>query len=121
MKSLKRREFLISGTLACVGLLALAGCNSGTSASADNTGQGGNQNCGDGGQTQYTNPGHAHSVVTLTATQLSQAIDGDYQLMGGSHPHFFSLTGPDFASLASGQTVLKSDLEGHGHIIAISC
>ena len=81
----------------------------------------GNTSCDDGANAIYINPGHSHSTINLTAQQLLDRAEGNYVLMGGSHSHSFTLLAADFASLASGQSIQKIDLEGHGHILQITC
>lgn len=77
--------------------------------------------CDDGANAIYINPGHSHSTINLTAQQLLDRTEGNYVLMGGSHPHSFTLLAADFDSLANGQSLQKTDLEGHGHILQITC
>lgn len=80
----------------------------------------GTNSCDDGANAIYINPGHNHSAINLTTQQL-QDREGNYVLMGGSHPHSFTLLAGDFDSLANGQSIQKTDLEGHGHILQITC
>ena len=118
---MNRREFLSLVGMVTTGAVVLSACGQ---SSADGNGPSaglGNQSCGDGAASSYLNPGHAHTTLNLTAAQIAGAAPGDYELMGGGHPHFFRLTAQDFAALSQGQTVTKVDLEGHGHQLSISC
>jgi len=111
MESMHRREFLVGTAVAIAGAGAfLAGCGGSTTGTGTGT-------CG----TTYTNPGHAHTTAALSATQLANAVAGNYTLMGGDHSHAFSLTAADFTALKSRGTVQKTDSDGHGHIISITC
>lgn len=85
------------------------------------TDTGGGATCSQGATSTYTNPGHSHTTVQLTPQQLSDRIEGTYVLMGGSHNHSFELLTADYDQLLSSQTLFKMDLEGHGHILQISC
>jgi ABC-type Zn uptake system ZnuABC Zn-binding protein ZnuA len=102
---MNRRNFLIRSVSVGVGMLALSACGSSSTAKQTGGGASANESCGDGASTVYT----------------SNAVPGDYTLMGGSHPHDFSLTAQDFIDLRAGQTILKTDVEGHGHILSITC
>ena len=76
--------------------------------------------CTTGAGITYTNPGHAHTVMPLTQMELDDAVPGDYNLMGGGHPHMVNLTAQDFANINSGMTVSKTS-DTHGHTIDIVC
>lgn len=118
---MNRREFLMMVGVVSTGAIALTACGSGGGGGGEAQSLKGNLSCGDGGVSNYLNPGHAHTTLGLTAQQLAGAAPGDYELMGGGHSHFFRLTAADFTALKQGQTITKVDLEGHGHQLAISC
>lgn len=134
-----RRQFLTKMGSVGIGLLVAACAKESTSTSApsgDNTNQtpdaadrsgSGNNNgndaniCGQSIRTIYINPGHHHSTIQLSIEEATDAVSGDYILLGGSHSHAFRLTADDFLALQSGQSLQKEDLEEHGHIIEIKC
>lgn len=113
---MKRRDFIaraFGGILfSFISVRFLAGCGKEETASAPEAG-----GCG----VSYTNPGHAHTVVNLTAAEKTAGAAGTYTLMGGSHIHTFTLTAEDFTTLKAGTAITKPDLEGDGHIIKITC
>lgn len=123
---MKRRDFIVN-TVGIVGISLLqihCGGSSSDNSTPNPTGnnqQSGNPSCSNGAGITYTNPGHAHTTINMTVTEVSNAQAGDYTLLGGGHTHTFSLTAGDFATLKTGQMVSKTDNEGHGHIINILC
>jgi hypothetical protein len=122
MKNQSRRQFLVYLGAAGLGLGVLTACG-GTSAygGGSNNGQHGDGRCDNGAGIQYTNPGHAHVALNFTAAEVDGAAPGIYALLGGSHTHTFDIQAADFATIKGGGAVQKTDLEGHGHIISISC
>lgn len=126
---MKRREFLTTSLITLSSGLFLIRCGGGSSSSSsspetdspsdpsDPT----NPTCSSGGQITYTNPGHSHTTIDLTQTEVADAVPGTYTLMGGGHTHTFNLSSTDFSNLENGQTISKTDNEGHGHIIDIKC
>lgn len=116
-----RRAFLANSIAAGIGLMAIAACSGNAQPSGATSPAQGNLDCEDGLTTSYLNPGHNHGTVILTAEQLEQAVPGNYVLLDGSHSHNFQLAAEDFVALGSGQAIQKEDLEGHGHIIEVSC
>jgi hypothetical protein len=128
LEDISRRKFLIligASGVACI----VAACGSGASSYGGGSGGGGsatnlpqgNNNCSDGADTVYTNPGHAHTTIQLPGPQIQAAVPGKYTLLGGDHFHTFQLDAPDFTDLKAIKTIYKMDLEGHGHIIAVTC
>lgn len=122
MKNLNRRSFLVLGSLT-IGSLVITGCSAPESSvpqglNAPNTTPG---SCSAGSSALYSNPGHAHTTMSLTAMEIANAAPGNYTLMGGSHPHSFNITAANFNSLKSGSAITKMDLEGHGHVLTITC
>ncbi|MEK6772364.1 MAG: hypothetical protein AABY64_00365 [Bdellovibrionota bacterium] len=123
---MKRREFIVKSTGLIGSVLVFTRC-SGSGSDTPNTqaqnnnNQQGNPSCANGGGITYTNPGHSHTVSNLTVNEITQALAGDYALLGGGHSHTFTLTAADFQNLKSAQTISKTDNEGHGHIINILC
>ena len=119
---MERREFVLKMVSSLISLytvcLAVARCGSSSSSTPAPTGTG---NCNNGGSVTYSNPGHAHTTVALTAAQLTAAVAGNYTLLTGSHSHTFTLSGADFATIAALSSVSKTDLEGDGHTITIIC
>lgn len=77
--------------------------------------------CSSGTEAVYTNPGHPHSGLTLTGAQIFAAVPGSYTLLSGGHTHTFALDASDFATLRAGGTIFKTDQEGHGHTISLTC
>lgn len=119
---MERREFIIKSVGLIGGSLLLVRCG-GSSGDQNNSNPTPtpNPSCTNGGGITYTNPGHAHTTIDLTVSEISNAVPGNYTLMGGGHSHSFNLTATDFINLRSAQIVSKADNEGHGHIINIVC
>ncbi|MBY0384834.1 hypothetical protein K2X05_06710 [bacterium] len=113
-------SLILASTVVAPLLSACGGGSDSSPAPAKDTTNGTNS-CDDGANSVYINPGHNHSAVNLTAQQLLDRIEGNYILMGGSHSHNFTLLAADFDSLLNGQSLQKTDLEGHGHILQITC
>ena len=123
---MKRRDFLFIFAGA-TGTVMLSACGSGyrqhvVEGSSQVNGSNNNANqCGVAGEVTYTNPGHTHANVNLTSGQLGAALAGNYTLLGGGHVHTFRLEASDFNIIKNGSPIFKTDLEGHGHVIKISC
>jgi len=78
-------------------------------------------NCPSGVGTQYANPGHPHSTLTITNDQVRSAVPGNYTVLGGGHSHTIQLTAQDFAEIEQGGTITKTVVGSHGHIVQIGC
>jgi hypothetical protein len=135
-----RREFLLqlaTGSV-LVGLTTLStwGCSdSGESGGSGSCGGlygppcsppsgGGDGDCSNDADVDYTNVTHAHTEIQLTGAQIAAAAPGAYLLLGAAvvdpHTHTFDLSAQDFLDLQAGMTVTRSE-PVHGHIIDITC
>lgn len=119
--TLERRRFLwtlFQGTLFSSVAPMLIACGDSPGSAA---GGGSDGSCSTGAAVTYTNPGHGHTEVNLTATEVTNATPGVYTLLGGGHTHTFNLSAANFVTLQGGGTVTVTDIEGHGHSIDITC
>lgn len=101
-------------------LISACGGNSGGGGSGDKA----DGDCSTGAPVNYTNQKHVHSEITLSADQITNAVAGDYTLLGpGSHSHTVTLTDQHFLDLAAGMTLdLRSNVtDGHSHSLKIGC
>jgi hypothetical protein len=117
---MERRRFL-TGLLGSLTGYLLAACGSTGSGGSSGGGGTANNDCSDDAIVSFNNTPHAHTTISLTASQITAAVPGTYTLLGGGHSHTFTLTGPDFTTLSSGSSISKSDLEAHGHTITVQC
>jgi hypothetical protein len=77
--------------------------------------------CMEGSTTEYLNPGHYHTTVSLSTFEIEQAVPKAYLLLTGDHQHSVHLTSADFRNLSSGKMLQKMDEDGHFHLIALYC
>ncbi len=80
--------------------------------------------CSTGAPVNYTNQTHGHSEITLTAVEITDAVPGDYTLLGpGGHSHTVTLSAQHFLELEAGMTLsLRSNFtNGHRHTLKVGC
>ena len=129
MQKTNRRQFLVQGISGVMAAGALALMQTACARSENASGEQTNpqragvkpEECNGTFQTTYSNPGHAHSTLSLSLQEVQAAQPGTYVLLDGSHSHSFSMEQTDFVDLINGKDVQKVDLEGHGHIVVLSC
>ena len=129
--SLERREFMQH--VAWAGCLALGGANL-LMACSDNAASGGSGgtgsadgDCGNGARVVYINQTHPHTVIELTAQEITAAVEQGYILLqpttAAPHSHAVIIEAADFVTLeALGTVTIVSELFGaHRHTVEITC